>query len=117
VTPAPLRQLVAARVYRTDGMTQALDIAAFTLDKGASVLGFAPWSLAAPGRALAGIELDIEAGYGAVGSDVPEALRQALRLLAAHWYENRGIAAIGQAVALLPANVSALIAPYRVVAL
>ena len=44
---------------------------------------------------------------------MPDALRQALRMLVAHWYENRGLAAIGGNVAMLPAGLSALVAPYR----
>jgi uncharacterized phiE125 gp8 family phage protein len=44
---------------------------------------------------------------------VPDALRHAIRMLVAHWYENRGLAAIGGNVAMLPAGVGALVAPYR----
>jgi uncharacterized phiE125 gp8 family phage protein len=79
-------------------------------------LVFAPWGLAQPGRLAAGIELDVVCGYGDAASDVPEPLRQAIRLLVAHWYENRGLATLG-AVTVLPATVAALIAPYRVLSL
>ena len=48
---------------------------------------------------------------------MPEPLRHAIRLLVAHWYENRGIVAGGGEVAVLPQSVAALIAPYRVLAL
>ena len=34
-------------------------------------------------------------GYGDAAGDVPEPLRQAIRLLVAHWYENRGLVALG----------------------
>ena len=34
-------------------------------------------------------------GYGGGAADVPEPLRQAIRLLVGHWYENRGVVAIG----------------------
>ncbi len=116
--PAPLRSLTAARVYREDGTTQSLDLQAFVVDKAAApaVLAFAAWSLPAPGRAVGGIEIDIETGYGAA-SDVPEALRQAIRLLVAHWYENRGLVAIGHEIHELPAATTALIAPFRVLSL
>ena len=57
-------------------------------------------------------------GYGDAAADVPEPLRQAIRILVAHWYENRGLIAIGADVAVLPADASAaLIAPYRVLSL
>jgi uncharacterized phiE125 gp8 family phage protein len=114
VAPAPLRALSAARVYDVDGNSHALDTQAFVPDLAGSALVFAPWSLPAPGRSAAGIELDVTVGYGDAAIDVPEPLRQAIRLLTAHWYENRGGSG---ADSVLPANVAALIAPYRVVAL
>lgn len=91
----------------------------FTADIAAApaVIGFAPWSLPAPGRALAGVEIDIEVGYGDAAADVPPPLRRAIELLVAHWYENRGLIAVGQSVAVLPASVAAMIAPYRVLSL
>ena len=65
--------------------------AAFVVDAASSVLSFAPWSMPAPGRDAAGIEIDVSVGYGDAASDMPEALRQAIRMLVAHWYENRGL--------------------------
>ena len=117
VLPAPLQVLTAARVFDFEGIAHDVDIQAFVLDKGASLLAFAPWALPAPGRVAAGIELDVTVGYGDAAADVPEALRQAIRLLVAHWYDNRGLIAVGQQVAELPATVSALISPYRMLSL
>jgi uncharacterized phiE125 gp8 family phage protein len=119
VVPVPLNAVAAARIYDEDGAPQAIDTQAFTIDKGAApaIVAFAPWSLPGPGRAVAGIELDVEVGYGDAGTDVPQALRQAIKLLVAHWYENRGLIAVGHTVAVLPASVAALIAPYRVLSL
>ena len=73
---APLRQVVAARVYDGANVAYAVDAQAFVVDVAAApgILGFVPWALAPPGRAVAGIELDLEAGYGAA-ADVPEPLR------------------------------------------
>ena len=73
--------------------------------------------LPVPERKVAGIEIDVTCGYGDAGEDVPEPLRQAIRLLVAHWYENRGVVAVDQAIAVLPQTVAALIAPYRVLSL
>ncbi|MEO6945230.1 MAG: head-tail connector protein, partial [Nitrobacter sp.] len=72
------------------------------------------WALPVPGRTTAGIELDVEIGFGTAATDVPDVLRHAVRTLVAHWYENRGLIAIGQTVAIMPASVSAMIASYRV---
>lgn len=119
VLPAPLRELIAARVYRLDGTIQDIDVDAFAADVAAApaVLAFASGALPVPGRVAAGIELDVEVGYGDAPLDVPECLRQAIRILVAHWYENRGLIAVGQGVAVLPQTAAALLAPYRVLSL
>jgi uncharacterized phiE125 gp8 family phage protein len=112
----PLRGVIAARVYDTANNASTIDVETFVVDTAADLIASPCWALPAPGRATAGIELDLQLGYGANAADVPEALRHAVRMLAAHWYENRGLAAAGT-VAVLPAGVDALIAPYRVRAL
>jgi uncharacterized phiE125 gp8 family phage protein len=114
---APVRDVIAARIFDAAGVAHSIDLQAFVVDTASApgIIGFAPWSMPAPGRSTAGIELDVTAGYGNTAADVPEPLRQAIRLLVAHWYENRAIAAEG--VAALPAGVEALLAPYRVLSL
>jgi uncharacterized phiE125 gp8 family phage protein len=115
VRPAPLRALTAARVYDADGNSAPVDTQGFILDFGASALAFMAWALPQPGRSAAGIELDVNVGYGDSARDVPEPLRQAVRLLVAHWYENRGL--VGREVNVLPSTVAALLAPYRMLSL
>ena len=117
--PVPVRTLDAVRIYKLDGTTRALDPAQFTLDKSDAParLVFANGVPPAPERAAAGIEIDITCGYGDAPASVPEPLRQAIRLLVAHWYENRGLIAVGSEVAMLPQSVASLTAPYRVLAL
>jgi uncharacterized phiE125 gp8 family phage protein len=44
-------------------------------------------------------------------------LRQSIRLLVAHWYENRGLVASSGGGAVLPATTAALLAPYRALSL
>jgi uncharacterized phiE125 gp8 family phage protein len=119
VLPVPLASIVAARTYDSGGTAHTFDTAAFTLDKASApaVLAFAPGALPVPGRGTAGIEVDITAGYGASAASVPEPLRQAIRLLTAHWYENRGAVTLGSEAARMPLTVAALIAPYRVLSL
>ncbi|HZP70640.1 MAG TPA: head-tail connector protein [Pseudolabrys sp.] len=116
VRPGPLRALTGARVFDFDGEAHALDTQAFVPDAGASSLAFMPWALPVPTRLAAGIELDVTVGFGDAAADVPEPLRQAIRLLAAHWYENRA-AVPGHDSAPLPPGAAALIAAYRMPAL
>jgi uncharacterized phiE125 gp8 family phage protein len=110
---APLRQVTAARVYDPDGLAHALDLQAFIVEP--ETIAVVPWSIAQPGRIAAGIEIDVTVGYGPAAADIPEPLRQAVRLLLAHWYENRGV--VARETAPLPSTVDALLAPYRVLAL
>jgi uncharacterized phiE125 gp8 family phage protein len=120
IAPVPLQALNAARVYNLDGTTQAIDPASFIVERAAApaILVFGASVPPAPGRVVAGIELDVTVGYGDDPEDVPADLRQAIRILVAHWYENRGMIAAGTAtVALLPRTVAALISPYRVLSL
>jgi uncharacterized phiE125 gp8 family phage protein len=113
----PLRAVVAARVFDAANVARDIDPEAFVVDRAAGVIAAPGWSLPAPGRTVAGIELDIEAGFGEVASDVPAKLVQAIRMLAAHWYEHRGLMAIGQPVTMMPASVNALISSHRVLSL
>jgi uncharacterized phiE125 gp8 family phage protein len=117
--PVPLATLVAARIYKASGATQTIDLAGFTLDSAAApaMLSFTRGALMAPERRAAGIEIDITCGHGDTAEDVPEPLRQAVRLLVAHWYEHRGLVTLGTESAILPASVAALIGPYRVLSL
>jgi uncharacterized phiE125 gp8 family phage protein len=114
VRPAPLRELVAVRVYRADNTAQLIATDGFGVDRTSSIL-LVPEGMPAPARPAAGIEIDVEVGYGEEPSDVPEPLRQAIRLLVAYWYENRSLPT-GHDTAV-PGNVSALLAPYRAVSL
>uniref|UniRef100_Q07QC6 PhiE125 gp8 family protein n=1 Tax=Rhodopseudomonas palustris (strain BisA53) TaxID=316055 RepID=Q07QC6_RHOP5 len=111
----PLRTLLAARVYDMAGVAQPVDPAGFVLDTSSDRL-IAPLAPPVPGRCHAGIELDAELGFGSAPSEVPEPLRHAVRTLAAHWYDHRGLIASGGG-AMLPANVAAMIASYRGLAL
>lgn len=114
---APLRAVTAARIYNATGDTVAIDVERFVVDAAMNTIAAPPWSLPIPGRDVAGIELDVTVGFGDAASDVPDVLRHAVRTLVAHWYDNRGLAAIGQSVAMLPGSVNAMIASYRVLSL
>jgi len=112
VRPAPLRSVTAARVFDRDGHAQAVDTQGFVPDMAAMTLAFIPWAMTLPARIAAGIEIDVAVGFGDAAADVPEPLRHAIRLLAAHWYEYRGLVA-ADARATVPSTVAALLTPYR----
>ncbi len=119
VLPAPLIEITAIRVFGADGPPQLVDLEGVAIDtvSAPAVLTFERSALPAPGRLAAGIEIDLAAGYGETPDDVPAPLRQAIQMLVAHWYENRGVIAASGEVASMPVSVSSLIAPFRVLSL
>ena len=58
---------------------------------------------------VAGIVLDLLAGYGPAAEAVPGPLRQAVALLAGHWFAERG----REPAATLPPAVAEILAPWR----
>lgn len=60
-----------------------------------------------------GIVIEYVAGYGAA-SDVPAPIVEAIKMLVAHWYENREAEVIGKIPTELKVGVDALLRPYRV---
>jgi uncharacterized phiE125 gp8 family phage protein len=69
----------------------------------------APWP--APANRIGDVVIDFTAGFGVAG-DVPSPLIQAVKMLAAHFYENREAAGEARVYAV-PRAVDALIAPWR----
>jgi uncharacterized phiE125 gp8 family phage protein len=61
----PLRAVIAARVFDAAGVSHAIDVQRFVVDVAADVIASPAWALPVPGRCTAGIELDVELGYGA----------------------------------------------------
>ncbi len=72
-----------------------------------------PWPN--PGPRLDGVRIDFTAGYADAAS-TPEPLKQAVKVLAAHFYESRE-ATSDERIFSVPQSVDALIAPYREVRL
>lgn len=113
---APLNSVGNIEVYDEDGVPDILDPVTYEVD----TAGVPPRVLrrrghvwTRPGMLAGGIQIDMTVGYGASASDVPEPLRQAVRLLAAHWFEHREPVVLGQPPAQVPESVEALVAPYR----
>lgn len=108
----PVASLDAVTVETADGQV-SVPLDRFRLD-GAAVpprLAWQPGSVPAPAEPLAGIAIDVTAGFGSP-ADVPPALVQAVRLLAAYWFDNRSLVTVGHEVAVMPRMVSDLVAPF-----
>ena len=109
VVPAISVEVVCA--IDADGGTAVLDEADYALE-------VADGSLRLDNRPAGAVryEVDFTAGYGASGLDVPQTLRQAIRLLVTHWYEHRSAVMQGEGNAA-PLGWRDLVAPYRRLAL
>jgi uncharacterized phiE125 gp8 family phage protein len=66
-----------------------------------------------PGRRVKGIEIKLQAGFGATAAAVPQELKQAVLLITAHWFSKRGEGDDG----VLPMAVLELLSPYRMMRL
>ncbi|GGB50966.1 hypothetical protein GCM10011316_23790 [Roseibium aquae] len=87
---APVRSIGQILVFGEDGTGHVLPGDAYTLDRSSDPARLRVRPGAGPSTgALMGVEIDFTAGYGDGASDVPADLRQAIRLLAAHWFEHR----------------------------
>lgn len=64
------------------------------------------------GIATSTVEVDVVAGFGDAGTDVPGSILRSILVLTAHWYEFRGAIAISEHPASVPAGFRSLLAPY-----
>lgn len=110
---SPVSRIVQARVYDAGGLAQIVAPSSLALVEGTDPPAIAiRGALPVPGRDRAAIEIDVVAGFGATQDLVPSPLRQAVLRLACRWFEHRGDLASRDA-AHLPAEIAALLAPFR----
>ncbi|MFJ7353486.1 hypothetical protein ACIQWS_04895 [Phyllobacterium sp. NPDC097923] len=83
----PVQSVAAVTAYEPDGVPVVLPTVAMHLEAASRP---ARLHLQSPAHGLGGLEIDVIAGFGETGVDVPDALKHALMTLVAHWYEFRG---------------------------
>lgn len=99
------------------GVLTTLDAAGYQVDPTGLVGTLEPaYGAAWPGVRVGpqAVQVTYTAGYGALGTDVEEDLREALCLLVTHQTENRAALAAGTAAALLPFGVRTFAYHHRV---
>lgn len=111
----PIRAAPALRIYNAADEATEMDPREY-------IIGVAPRSLRLirhagaewpfPHRETNGVEIVMEAGFGAAPNQTPEPVRQALLLLASWWYEERCPTSSDGQLPVPPA-VQALLSPYR----
>ncbi len=119
---SPITEIENLRTYSAEDDASTIDPAHYYSDLAGSpqrliLRGSRIWLK--PGRIANGIEIEVTAGFGPDGNDVPGPLRTAMLLLIAHWYENRqpGCSGTGtgtSAVAgVVTGRIQSLLSPYK----
>ena len=116
----PVVSVEAVTYIDTDGIEQTVDEADYTLrtDSLGSYVEFGcEYSFPSLNSANAAVSVEFVAGYPVTDGawTGPAAIKHAIMLLVAHWFENREAVLTGQGAAAttLPLGVDALLAPYR----
>lgn len=109
---APLQSVSSATYYDLAGTLQTLPATAYDADPasdpGRLSLAFGQsWPVTRPMPGA--VRIDFVAGYGAA-AQVPEGIKTAIKLLAAHWYENREAVVTGTIASKIPLAVESLLA-------
>ena len=109
---APVLSVDAVRALNGAGVPALLTVADYSFqaaDGSLRITGAPPGAVS--------IEVDFTAGYGTSAAEIPQPLRQAIRMLVTHWFEHRSAVTLGDAAAATPAGYRELLAPYRRMAL
>lgn len=115
----PLISVASVVTYSDDNTSTVFDASNYFLDTNATpgqvILNTgAVWPLST--RSRNGVEITYVAGYGDTPLDVPSPLRQAVKMIAAHWYENREFVKTqsDQNQAAAPLHAQSILNRYRV---
>ncbi len=120
VLPVPLRTLDAARVYRLRRQhagARCRGVRRSTRRRRPRVLAFTRGALPAPGRPVAGIEIDVTCGYGDGGAMCPSRCARRSGCWSRTGTRTAGSLRSANRSPCCRNGVAALIAPYRVLAL
>jgi uncharacterized phiE125 gp8 family phage protein len=109
---APIQAVTEVALIDVYGEPTIVDPSAYRIQKDAFAPRLRPLATLLPRVPSGGsIEIRFEAGYGASFDAVPGDLKQAVLMLAAHYYEYRNDTALSQGC--MPFGVTSLIARYR----
>ncbi|MCK0126716.1 hypothetical protein MWU76_20160 [Gelidibacter sp. F2691] len=114
----PVSQVLSLEIHDRLGGTETIDAARFALEQDMHRPRLVSTGLCLPAIPVGGqAVIGFEAGFGAVWSDLPADLGQAVMLLAASYYENRADAGGAMGQGEFPSVISALLQRYRTVRL
>jgi len=118
---APLASVTSVSYLDLDGSTQVWSSANYSVNApagdraqqgriSANYSVFYPVTQPVPNA----VTVRFVAGYGSSAASVPDAIKQAIKLLIGHWYSSREAVIYDQTTAPIPAGVDALLWPYKV---
>lgn len=109
----PVRGINKVEVRDVAGAWQVVDVLGFELlrSDGQYSLASDAWPASASYRTR--LRVTYEAGFGASAAEIPPAIRRALLLLAAHFYEFRDPVVLEGKPTEVPISIERLLAPYK----
>ena len=113
----PVQSVTSFTTYADDDTATVWASSNYRLSPGGQRSRIAPAGSAAwptYTRGTDGIVIVYVAGYGDAASDVPAPIVEAIKMLVAHWYENREAEVVGVVPAEIKIGVDALLRPYRI---
>lgn len=98
----PLQSICSIVYYDADGISTTWDAANYIVDTdsepGRVALAYGQFWPGVTLRPINAIQITYTAGYGDAASDVPQWVKQAIKLLIGHWYENRETVIVGAGI-------------------
>lgn len=112
IARGPVLSIEAVRTYDAFGEESEISLAGHVLDGAGRPARF--WLRAPPasGQAINGVEVDFVAGFGEAAGEVPDTLKRAIKIHAAHMYEFRGAVPVDMQPAGIPQGYDRLVAPH-----
>ncbi len=117
---SPVQSVSAINIYAEDNTFVTTDATNYVVDAVSNpprILWRGPGSTPRPGRKLNGIEIIVTAGYGAIGAQVPQPIRQAILMLIAQWFEHRQPPTLDDPGDAVPPTVASMLQAYTPVRL
>ena len=112
----PVASITEIQYYDVDNVSQTLNVSDFYLynyDQEGCLVVKDSTTLPATYSRRDAVNITFVAGYGTDGTNIPVTILKAIRLIVAHWYENRSQSIIGFSVAEIPYGVEVLLGSER----
>lgn len=113
----PVSEITEIQYFDVDDVTQVLDVADFYLynfDNKTELVAKAGVVLPSVFNRRDSVNISFITGFGIDSSDITETITRAIRLLVAHWYENRSSTIVGFAVNEVPMGVESMLGSERI---